>query len=245
MEPRIQYAQTKDGMSIAYWTLGEGLPLVYMYLAGFSPIQLEWEVPAFRRAYERRAQKRMIVRYDSRGSGLSARDVTEYSLEADLLDLEAVVDCLDSERVALLPAGGNGPVAIAFAVPHPEQVSHLVLWCTYARASDLWESPQVKGLMGLLDTDWELATETAAHAVIGWSEGESSRKYAALMRESATPEALRAAWVASSEVDVTAILPEVRSPTLIVHRRHLPFPTMGAFPRTFPSILRTSRLRMP
>src|SRR3972149_2970127 len=82
MEPRIQYAQTSDGVSIAYWTLGEGLPLGYMDLGGFSHIQLEWEVPAFRRVYERMAQKRMVVRYDSRGCGLSARDVDDYSLEA-------------------------------------------------------------------------------------------------------------------------------------------------------------------
>ena len=132
-------------------------------------------------------------------------------------------------------------MAIAYAVRHPERVSHLVLWFTHARASDLWESPQTKGLLALLDTDWELATETAAHTVIGWSEGESSRKYAALMRESATPEAVKAAWVASSQVDVTALLPEVRCPTLIVHRRHLPFPTMDAA-RQLASKIRGARL---
>ncbi|MEE8385587.1 MAG: adenylate/guanylate cyclase domain-containing protein [Dehalococcoidia bacterium] len=226
MEPRIQYAKTKDGVSIAFWTMGKGLPLVNMHLGGWSHIQLEWEIPAFRRMFERLAQNRMLVRYDSRGCGLSTRDVTDYSLEAHLLDLEAVVDCLGSERFALFPFGTPGPVAIAYAVRHPERVSHLVLWCTYARASDVWASPQVKALVGLSDTDWELATETAAHAVVGWSEGESSHQIAALMRESATPEAARAAWAASSEIDVTALLPEVRSPTLIVHRRQLPFPTI-------------------
>jgi class 3 adenylate cyclase len=228
MEPRIQYAQTEDGVSIAYWTLGEGMPLVNMVLGGFSHIQLEWEIPQFRQAYERLARNVMLVRYDSRGSGLSDRDVTDYSLEAHLLDLGAVVDRLGSERFALLPVGAPGPMAIAYAVRHPERVSHLVLWCTYARASDVWASPQVKGLFGLLDTDWKLATETAAHAVVGWSEGESSHKYAALMRESVTPDALRALAAATSEVDVTALLPEVRAPTLIVHRRQLPFPTMDA-----------------
>jgi len=228
MEPRIHYAQTKDGVSIAYWTMGDGLPLVYMYLGGYSHIQLEWGSPAFRRVYERMAQKRMVVRYDSRGCGLSDRDVTDYSLEAHLLDLEAVVDRLGSDRFALLPTGGPGPVAIAYAARHPERVSHLILWCTYARASDLWESPQVKGLMGLLDTDWELWAETGAHAVVGWSEGEPSQQFAALMRESATPDALRAAYATYSKFDVTALLADVRSPTLIVHRRQLPFPTMDA-----------------
>jgi class 3 adenylate cyclase len=228
MEPRIQYAQTKDGVSIAYWTLGEGLPLVNMTLGGFSHIQLEWEIPQVRRVYERLAQNLMLVRYDSRGCGLSDRDVTDYSLEAHLLDLGAVVDRLGSARFALLPSGVPGPVAIAYAVRHPERVSHLILWCTYARASDLWESPQVKGLLGLLDTDWELATKTAAHTAVGWSEGETSRQFAALMRESATPEAARALFAASSEIDVTAILPEVRSQTLIVHRRQLPLLTMDS-----------------
>ncbi len=228
MEPRIQYAQSQDGVSIAFWTLGEGEPLVCMYTGGFSHIELEWEIPAFRHLYERMAQKRMLVRYDSRGCGLSARDVTNYSLEADLLDLEAVVDRLGSERIAVLANAATGPVAIAYAVRHPERVSHLVLWCTYARASDLWESPQAKGLLGLLDADWELWAETVAHSAIGWSEGESSHQYAALIRNSATPKATRALFAASSGIDVTALLPEVRSPTLIVHRRQVPFPTMDA-----------------
>ncbi len=42
MEPRIQYAKTKDGVSIAFWTLGEGIPpLVYWGSAPFSHIELE------------------------------------------------------------------------------------------------------------------------------------------------------------------------------------------------------------
>ncbi len=228
MEPRIQYAKTEDGVSIAYSTLGEGLPLVLMFPAGFSHIQLEWEIPTMRRMYERLAQNRMLVRYDSRGCGLSDRDVTDYSLEAHLLDLETVVTCLGRERVALFPSGAPGPAVIAYAVRHPERVSHLVLWCASARASDIFAAPQVKGMLSLADSDWDLATETVAHSVVGWSEGESSRQYAALIRESVTPEAARAAWAATSEIDATALLPEVASPTLIIHRRQLPFPTVDA-----------------
>ena len=89
MEPRIQYAKTKDGVSIAFWTIGEGLPLVYPVHGQFGHIQLEWEHAEFRRFYERLAEKRMVVRYDGRGCGLSDRDVTDFSLEAHLLDLVA------------------------------------------------------------------------------------------------------------------------------------------------------------
>ena len=87
MEPRIQYAQTKDGVSIAFATMGTGVPFVYMVLGQWGHTRLEWEHPEYRRWFEHVAEKRMVVRYDGRGSGLSDRDVTEYSLEAHLLDL--------------------------------------------------------------------------------------------------------------------------------------------------------------
>ena len=77
MEPRIQYAQTADGVSIAFWTLGEGMALVHMPFL-FSHIQLEWQMPETRRWYERLSQNRKLVRYDGRGTGLSERDVADY-----------------------------------------------------------------------------------------------------------------------------------------------------------------------
>jgi hypothetical protein len=64
MEPRIQYAKTKDGVSIAYWTMGEGMPLVVMSGAPFSHIQMEWQEAGPRAWYEGLAQKRKLVGYD-------------------------------------------------------------------------------------------------------------------------------------------------------------------------------------
>ena len=93
MEPRIQYAKTSDGVNIDYWTLGEGTPLVHM--AELSHIQLEWRLHPGR-WYERLSEKRMVIRYDGRGMGLSDRDVPDYSLDALVLDLETVVDRLDA-----------------------------------------------------------------------------------------------------------------------------------------------------
>ena len=94
MEPRIQYAKTTDGVSIAFSTLGEGVPLVSMPSLPWSHIQREWQVPVMRRLWERTAEKARLIQYDSRGSGLSERRVTDYSLDAHLLDLQAVVDRL-------------------------------------------------------------------------------------------------------------------------------------------------------
>jgi len=220
MEPRIQYARTADGVNIAFWTLGEGTPLVQMPWMLATHIELEWQMPEVRRWYERLSEKRKLVRYDCRGSGLSDRDVSDYSLEAHVLDLEAVVDRLGLERFALFGMTYAGPVAVAYTAGHPERVSQLLLFCSWARTRDT-ASPQLRALRQLIDTDWETYTETAGHTVLGWSEGEQARSAAAMLRESVTQEALQAALRAYREFDVTALLPQVRSPTLVLHRREL------------------------
>src|SRR3990170_8005518 len=112
MEPRIQYAQTADGVSIAFWTLGEGAPLVIMPNLPFSHIQQEWQIPEYRHYYQRLAEGRKVVRYDGRGNGLSDRDVPGFSLDAYVMDLEAVVERLGLESVALFAGIHAGPVGI-------------------------------------------------------------------------------------------------------------------------------------
>jgi class 3 adenylate cyclase len=220
MEPRIQYAKTADGVSIAFWTLGEGMPLVHMPHV-VSHIQMEWEYPECRRWYERLAEKRMLVRYDHRGLGLSDRDRMDYSVDATVLELEAVVDRLGLERFALLGLSFAGPGAVAYAARHPERVSHLILWCTYAHAPEWVQMPSTQASRALLDKDWTTYTEVFAHNVIGWSEGEPAHRFAKVVREAITPEAARAAIRASLDFDVRALLPAVRSPTLVLHRRHV------------------------
>ena len=108
MEPQIQYAKTSDGVSIAYYTIGEGAPpLVYLAEPFLSHVQLEWQAPEMRSWYERLADKRMIVRYDGRGVGLSDREVSSHSLEASVLDVEAVVSQLGLESCAPFRARGR------------------------------------------------------------------------------------------------------------------------------------------
>src|SRR5919201_288289 len=151
-----------------------------------------WVSPECRRWYERLARQRLLVRYDVRGTGLSEREVSDYSLEALLLDLEAVVDRLDLARFALFGAADAGPVAIAYAARHPERVSRLVLWCAWARGADI-ESPRIRAWRELLSRDWELMTETCAHLALGWSAGEIGRQATERLRQSVTREGLEAA----------------------------------------------------
>jgi class 3 adenylate cyclase len=215
MEPRIQYAKTTDGVSIAFWTLGEGTPCVNIPNHVWSHIQQEWQDPGYRRWYERLADKRKLIRYDGRGSGLSDRNVADYSVDTLMLDLEAVVERLGVQTFVLLSPLAGAPVAIDYAARHPEAVSHLLLWCPWVR-----QEGRALGLWALRrDEEWEVYTEATAHVAFGWSAGEEARRYAAYMRECTTPEAARASHDVLLEFDVTAVLSKVRSPTLILQRR--------------------------
>ena len=216
VEPRIQYAKTSDGVSIAFWTMGSGLSLVEMPSPPWSHVQLELQVPLWRAWDERLAENRTHVRYDHRGTGLSSRNVTDISLETLMLDLEAVVDRLALEKFVLFGHHITGAAAIAYAVKHPERVSQLILWCSYPKSgTDL--GARTRALSALLREDWETYTETLAHTVFGWSQGEEAHRFAGVMRECSTPEIARAYF--SAEFDIADILASVECPTLVVQRR--------------------------
>ncbi|HZC83375.1 MAG TPA: alpha/beta fold hydrolase [Rubrobacter sp.] len=221
MQPRIRYAITVDGVSIAFWTLGKGEPLVYMAGGPWGHVEL-WDILECRQWYERLAQERMLVRYDIRGTGYSERDVSDHSLDALVADVEAVVDRLGLDRFDMFGAFDAGPVAIAYAARHPEQVSQLILWCSWARSSDI-RSPRIKAWLGLIDQDWELMTDTCAHLALGWPAGEVGRHAAQRLRESVSPEAARAALEAMGTFDVTELLPNLNVPTLVLHRSDIPW----------------------
>jgi class 3 adenylate cyclase len=219
MEPRIQYAKTSDGVNIAFSTMGQGKPFVQVQIpvggmAGHA------RVPEWRAWGNEIARRRMLVRYDCRGVGLSDRDVSDYSLDAWLLDIEAVVESLGIDDFALFATGAlAGPVAIAYAARWPRQVSHLVLWQAYAETKHIANQPGAQAVLDLVDKDWVLFTETIAHSVEGWSEPRTASISAALLRENHTPQGLRAAFTASAGLDVSDLLPKVTCPTLVLHRR--------------------------
>ncbi len=219
MEPRIQYAKTKDGVSIAYWTLGEG-PALLHGPNQVSHIGLEWEYPEIRNWYERLAQRHRLVRFDWRGMGLS-EPTLELSLESFVLDIEAIVDRLGLDTLSMLALAHSCPVAITYAVRHPEKLSHLLLWNGYARADEWLRSPEVQALRALANTDWETYAETTAQIYYGWSAGEPARRFARLVKASFTPEYLDVVLPQLNTWDVADILPEVRTPTLILHRREM------------------------
>jgi class 3 adenylate cyclase/pimeloyl-ACP methyl ester carboxylesterase len=223
MDPKIQYTTTRDGVSIAYWNEGEGLPLVIPPPAfPWSNIQRELDIPDWRHWYEHLIDIARIVRYDTRGAGLSDRDVTDLSFETQLADLEAVIEASGLDRFALEGFYYSGLAAIAYAAKNPDRVSHLVLWCAFANAEEISNRQGSDALRHLLENDYELFTETMTHQLFGWGSGDSAHQVAALMRESLSKEVAWQSWGVYSYVDVRPLLAQVQCPTLVMHRRQFP-----------------------
>ena len=226
MEPRIQYTKTEDGVSIAYSVCGEGPPLVFVAAWPFCHLDAEWSLPTWRHLDEQLAARTRLVRFDGRGAGLSQRDVDDLSLEARVLDLEAVADHLGLASFDLSAYAMSGPVAIEYAARHPERIDHLILSDALARTAEYIAVPTVQGLVAMANSDWNTFTETISSVLFGWAPGEEARKMAVYLRECVTPEQGRAILSAAfaSEVDVTARLADVQAPTLVTYSRDAAFP---------------------
>jgi class 3 adenylate cyclase/pimeloyl-ACP methyl ester carboxylesterase len=212
MEPRIQYAKTSDGVSIAYWTMGDGPPLL-LAEGLFSHCQREWEFPERRAFIERLAHSYTVIKHDQRGSGLSDRHVADLSVEACAKDIEAVVDRIGLDQVAIFGATG-WITALEYAARHPEKVSHVVAW----QPGRFVDSPAFELLASLAEIDWELYTNALVLFVQGWAAGELSPRLAGLFRESTSPEAMAATRAANRRYDMGSSLKDYTTPTLLVYR---------------------------
>ena len=218
MRVRVRYTTTSDGARIAFTAEGAGHPLLYMPPIPLRHVELEWQLPEDRRWLERLGQGRQLIRYDPRGMGLSERGIGDCTLDALVRDLSAVVDAVGTAPVALFACVNTAPIAVGYAVRHPERVSHLVLWCGVARMADAI-SPQMITLLELAEKDWSLFTEATAHQMVGWSAGEAAHRYADFLRACLDPAVGRALVDGLRVVDVTDVLPAVAVPTLVLHRR--------------------------
>ncbi len=219
MELQVQYAKTSDGASVAFCVMGRGPPFVIMPSLPFNHIEETWRRPRMRITWERASELRTVVRYDSRGTGLSPRDKLDFSLDAQIADLQAVTEKLGLSQFELQAIGNSVPAAIAYCARNPGIVTRLLLVNGWARASKWTDYPPLRALSGLLGRDWETYTETYAHIVLGWDAAEDAKDLAILLRASIDAEGMRR-WAAEvRSFDVSDLLPSVAVPTLVLHHR--------------------------
>jgi class 3 adenylate cyclase/pimeloyl-ACP methyl ester carboxylesterase len=226
MEQQIRFCTSSDGTRIAYATVGQGPPLVRA-LGWLTHLEYEWENPLWRLFIDAMSRRYLLVRFDGRGMGLSDRRVSDYSLEAHVRDLEAVVDALGLERFALYGISQGGPTAITYAVRHPERVSHLILYGSFARTGwlvDTEESRQrTEAMFTLVRQGWGSDVPAFRQLFTGLflpdADIDAIRAFNELQRVSASADNVVGVMTAVLDMDVTQLLPQVRAPTLVIHRR--------------------------
>ena len=223
----IRFCSAPDGTRIGYATVGSGPPLVRA-AHWITHLDYDWRSPVWHHWLVGLARKRMLVRYDERGCGLSDHDAVTLGMDEFVQDLETVVDDLGLERFPLLGVSQGGAVAIAYAARHPERVSHLVLFGAYAR-----------GRRRRATTD-DQRREAALHLEmvrVGWGREDPAFRrfftstfipdaapelwdsFAELLRRTTSTESAARLVETWTDIDVTAAATRITVPTLVMHAR--------------------------
>ncbi len=219
MQQSVQFVTTPDGVNIAVATMGAGTPLIIIP-GWISHLELEWEIPPMRDLFERLAENHLLVRYDKRGTGLSDRGITDYSPEANLNDLEAIIKAIGLQRPAIMGYSQGGPISIAYAVANPDNVSSLILYGSYHDGTTAYFRDLIDGFVGLMKADWGGYGATAVMDMfIPGMPPEVRASFADFQRQAADAEGAIATFESLFDFTVTDLLPQVRTPTLVLHRR--------------------------
>jgi len=221
----VRFCRSVGGIRLAYATHGSGPPLVVVS-CWLSHLQYDWQSPVWRHFLDELGAVSSLVRYDERGFGLSDWVINDYSLDTRVADLEAIVDSLGLDRFALLGMSQGGPVAIAFAVRHPERLTRLVLhgtWACLMRERSAEQRQLAETYVSMIRVGWarpdSLFRRVFTNLLIPGASEEQMRWVDALQRMSTSTE--NAAWTREErqKIDVTALLPHVTTPTLVLHAR--------------------------
>lgn len=224
----IRFCESFDGVRIAYAALGSGPPVVrttyYLSNLEYDPEHSPWN------PYRDELSKRYtLVCHDTRGFGLSDREVPEQGLQAWVRDLEAVVDDAGLDRFALFGTCHGGAVAIEYAVRHPERVSGMVLFGTYARgrAKRGPRDIQLEEVGArLIELSWGFENDAFKQIWISLFQPsalpERHQALAALQRKSCNAATALALLGAAAQTDVRESAAMVRCPTLVLHTTRNP-----------------------
>ena len=227
-EQEIHFCQTTDGVQLAYARMGQGFPIVKTG-NWLTHIEFDFDSPVWQPLYRELCRDNAFFRYDARGNGLSDREVTDVTFEHFVGDLETVVDAAGLDRFALLGISQGCAVSIAYAVRHPDRVSHLVLFGGYAlgwkkRARTEAEKEAGEAMLTLMRIGWGQENPAFRQMFTTQFIPDASKAqtdwFNEFQRISASPTDAVRNLVANGETDVTSLLSQVCVPTLVMHSRH-------------------------
>jgi pimeloyl-ACP methyl ester carboxylesterase len=224
VDQKMGFVAASDGVHIAYASSGKGPPLVIM-IGWVTHLERGMLSPAyFGDALRGFGAHHLVVRYDTRGFGLSDRGMSDYSLDARVRDLEAVTDALKLKRFSIYAISFGGPTVIAYAARHPERINRLVFYGSYARfIHNPQERQKWEALVTLMRTGWgsDNSTYRQLFTSLFMPDGSVADQLVSneMVRVAATPEDAAGFMQATLDIDVSDLARQIRAPTLVVHTR--------------------------
>jgi pimeloyl-ACP methyl ester carboxylesterase/DNA-binding winged helix-turn-helix (wHTH) protein len=223
----VHFCTAADGVRIAYAAVGRGPPLIKT-ANWLNHLEYDWASPVWSALLHSLAADYRLIRYDARGNGLSDWDVEDLSFEAFVRDLESVIEASGLKRFPLLGVSQGCAVCIAYAVRHPERVSHLVLYGGFARGRRKRGSQQEiansEAVVTLMRQGWGQENpafrQLFTSLFIPGGTPEQMQWFNDLQRITTSPENAVRLRQAVDELDVTGLLPRVEAPTLVLHCRN-------------------------
>jgi DNA-binding winged helix-turn-helix (wHTH) protein/pimeloyl-ACP methyl ester carboxylesterase len=226
LRQEVHFCTASDGTRIAYASVGRGPPIIKT-ANWLNHLEYDWESPVWSPLYRAIAADHRLVRYDARGNGLSDWDVQQLSFDAFLHDLETVVDAVGLERFVLFGISQGAAISVAYAVKNPGRVSHLVLHGGFVRGRKRRGSPEEvansAAIVQLMRHGW--GQENPAFRQLftslfipGGSEAQV-RWFNDLQRMTTSPENAVRLRQAVDDIEISHLLPQVRTPTLVLHCR--------------------------
>ena len=228
LKQRIKFCRTPEGVNLAYAITGSGTPLVKA-ANWLTHVDYDWHSPVWRHWLVGLSGRHQLIRYDERGCGLSDRDVPDHTFEAWISDLETVVDAASLDRFPLLGISQGGPVAIAYAARHPERVSHLVIYGSYAQGRRVRATSEAEMRLHQLQVDlarngWGIDDPAFRQVFTAQFMPKGTRElwdaFNELQRQTTSPENAARVLDVTGGIDVVDLAPLVRAPTLVLHARH-------------------------
>lgn len=224
-EVEVRFCRSADGTGIAYSLSGEGPPIVKI-ANWMTHLQLDAQGPIWRHWIGELSRGRRLLRYDQRGNGLSDWRAS-FGLEADVADLEAVIDAAGLGQFDLLALSAGAAVAITYAVRHPGRVRRLVLlggfpvgWAVRGSAE---ERARREAMITLSREGWDQDNpafrQMFTSLFLPDSSPEVQRWFTEVQRRTTSAENAAAIQRVTGEVDVTALLSQLSVPTLVAHCR--------------------------
>ena len=208
-----------DGSDIAYQVWGDGSAAIIFIPGMISHLDVLAEDPEYRHWISLFTETFRVIVYDKRGQGMSDRDSPAPGPEQRLEEINAIADAENIEKFSIFGLSEGATIALLYSAIYPDRVYSTSVFGGFAK------------FCNAADYNLMFDEESLLSGVKHWGTGRSGFIFSPLRMPEAraywarfekmicTPTAYREMIVKFINLDIRKILPEIRIPIFVSHRR--------------------------